>query len=255
MDISSLDGPLFVNSRVICPQDSTVPIIFEEPPTPDTENAHYDNFVRSKPLPHIPAESTLSQSSYTSNNYNRTSYTNSNWSTNNGDVRRMSANRGRGHPSDMTLREDVLYSERSRSSPNFSYRNVDHRRAQSAPLIWNEEKRIWTFADYISINTSTPPGPTLPPPGPTLPPPGPTLLPPGPTSPPPEPSSPPPPYTYYQTQTPISQPPARLQTLTPDRFYHNNAHAETEHNESNEGVKLSKWNAVARRVHNRMSIG
>lgn len=148
MDLSSLDGPPLVASRVlITPPDPFTPRIHEEPPTPQGAADTY-HFVRSKPLPARPvsADPVPSQRQRTRPNPGYSSAS-TDALRNEIRLRRAPARRGRRSPSEDLLPHDTLArderSQSPRSSPDPEAEPV-HRRARScSPLVWNEIEGMW----------------------------------------------------------------------------------------------------------------
>lgn len=148
MDLSSLDGPPVVASRVlVTPPDPMTPRIHEEPPTPQgTADAYH--FARSKPLPARPvsADPIPPRRQRTQPTSRYPGYS-ADVLSNETRLRRAPARRGRRSPTEDLLPNDIpARDERSQSpcsSPDPEAEPIHQRARSCSPLIWNEAEGMW----------------------------------------------------------------------------------------------------------------
>ncbi|KAJ5183527.1 hypothetical protein N7492_001143 [Penicillium capsulatum] len=128
MDLSSLDGPPLIASRVlITPSDPMTSRIHEEPPTPQGAADAY-HFARSKPLPARPVSADPPAG-------------------------------GRRSPSEDLLPGDLPARDnrdnRSQSphhSPDLEAEPVPRRTRSCSPLVWSEEESMWVVEGPVPVD-------------------------------------------------------------------------------------------------------
>ena len=170
MDLSSLDGPPIIASRVLVPPlDPSTPGIHEEHPTPQGAADAY-HFERSKPLPERPGRPhrpeirerinpvrpgspiyPLSVASWLESSQpdltEPVSPVAAAAPRSDGHLRRAPARRGRKSPTEELFPQDIQPRDRRSQSPrgcNDLYVEPAHRRARScSPLVWSDAEEMW----------------------------------------------------------------------------------------------------------------
>ncbi|KAJ6129801.1 hypothetical protein N7512_002581 [Penicillium capsulatum] len=160
MDLSSLDGPPLIASRVlITPSDPMTSRIHEEPPTPQGAADAY-HFARSKPLPARPVSAdpvpSRQQHHRPSSPYHRG---HPDALSNENHLRRAPARRGRRSPSEDLLPGDLPARDnrdnRSQSphhSPDLEAEPVPRRTRSCSPLVWSEEESMWVVEGPVPVD-------------------------------------------------------------------------------------------------------